>query len=226
MGRAMVTAWLAACAGVMTVRRNAAVKHMDFFYFFGSGYAYLSVMRIAAMAEAAGVTVRWRPINVRPLMKENNVALRTEALKVKYLWRDIERRAATHGIPFVKPPIWTTDPDLVHNRVGIVAAEGGWCEPFTVASFKAWYLDGMALGDRACLEHVLKPLGKDVDAVLAEAASDRIQEIYDRETEAARSHGVFGSPSFVVDGEMFWGDDRLEEALAWATGTHRLQTGK
>ena len=200
------------------------MKHIDFFYFFGSVYAYLSVMRIQALADAAKVAIRWRPFDVRFVMKENNVAFRTETLKVPYMWRDVERRAATHGIPFVKPPIWTTDPDLVHNRVGVVAAQGGWGGAFTVASFKAWYLDGMALGDRSCLEHVLKPLGKDVEAVLAQASSERIAAIYHEETAIARSHGVFGSPSFVVDGEMFWGDDRLEEALAWATGTHRLQT--
>ena len=199
------------------------MKHIDFFYFFGSGYAYLSVMRIADLCKSAGVSVRWRPFNVRTVMKENNVALRTEALKVKYLWRDIERRAATHGIPFVKPPVWTTDPDLLANRVGMVAARDGWCEAYTVASFKAWYLDGMALGDRACLEHVLTPLGKDVDAAIAEANSPAIADAYAQETAFALSHGVFGSPSFLVDGEMFWGDDRLEEAIAWATGRHRLQ---
>lgn len=199
------------------------MANIDFFYFFGSGYAYLSVIRIGKLARDAGVTVRWRPFNVRTVMKENNVALRTEALKVKYLWRDIERRAATHGVPFVKPPIWTTDPDLLHNRVGMVAARDGWCEAFTIASFKAWYLEAMALGDRACLEHVLKALGKNVDQTIADANSEAIVEAYARETEVALAHGIFGSPSFVADGEMFWGDDRLEEAISWAAGKHSLQ---
>jgi len=199
------------------------VKHIDFFYFFGSGYAYLSVMRIAPLAVAQGVTVRWRPFNVRTVMAENNVALRNEAMKVGYMWRDIERRAASHGVPFVAPPIWPTDPDLLHNRVGVLAAIEGWCEPFTVASFKAWYLDRMALGDRATLEKVLAPLGKDVDAVIAAAGSDAVTTQFAAETDAARSYGIFGSPSFVAEGEMFWGDDRLEEALDWATAEHRLQ---
>ena len=200
------------------------MKHIDFFYFFGSAYAYLSVMRIGKSAKSVGVSVRWRPINVRPLMQENNVALRSQTLKVKYMWRDVERRAATHGEPFVKPPVWPTDPDLLHNRVGIVAMDGGWCEAFTVASFKAWYLDGMALGDRACLEHVLTPLGKDVDEMIALANSPKTAERYAQETEAARGFGIFGSPSFVADGEMFWGDDRLEEAIAWANVKHGLQS--
>ncbi|WP_210200047.1 DsbA family protein [Mesorhizobium sp. WSM3868] len=79
------------------------MKQLDFFYFFGSGYSYLSVMRIADMAKQAGVAVRWRPFNVRTVMAENNIALRTQAAKVKYMWRDVERRAAMHGLPALRP---------------------------------------------------------------------------------------------------------------------------
>lgn len=196
---------------------------IDFFYFFGSGYAYLSVMRIGRLAAKAGIQVRWRPINVRPLMAKNNVSLKSEALKLGYMWRDIERRASHHGQPFLKPPIWTTDPDLLANRVGIVAADGGWCEEYTVASFRAWYLDGYPLGTLESLAHVLGPLGRDLDATIALAESPETAGRYEAETEVALGYGVFGSPSFVVDGELFWGDDRLEEAILWAQGRHALQ---
>ncbi|RTM09920.1 MAG: 2-hydroxychromene-2-carboxylate isomerase [Hyphomicrobiales bacterium] len=199
------------------------VRQFDFFYFLGSGYAYLSVMRIGAMARQAGIAVRWRPFNVRTVMAENNIALRTQVAKVSYIWRDVARRAATHEVPFVKAPIWPTDADLLAHRVAMVAAEGGWCEAYTLASFKAWYLEGMALGDRAHLEHVLPPLGKDVDAVVAAANAPSAHQRLKAETDAARGYGIFGSPAFVVDGETFWGDDRLEEAFAWAEGRHRLQ---
>jgi 2-hydroxychromene-2-carboxylate isomerase len=180
-------------------------------------------MRIDKLARAAGVAVRWRPFSVRTVMAENNIALRTQTAKVKYMWTDVERRAATHDVPFVRPPVWPTDPDQLANRIGIVAAERGWCEAYTVASFRAWYLDGLALGERACLEHVLKPLGQNVDDTIAAANSEPILAKFKAETDAARGFGIFGSPSFVVDGQMFWGDDRLEEAIAWASGTHKLQ---
>jgi 2-hydroxychromene-2-carboxylate isomerase len=202
------------------------MKQFDFFYFFGSCYAYLSVMRIDALAKRSGVTVRWRPFNVRTVMAENNIALRTQTAKVKYMWRDVERRAATNGVPYMRAPIWPTDPELLANRVAMVAAEGGWCEDYTVASFKAWLLEGMALGDRAHLEHVLPPLGQDVDDLIAKASQPKARERLEAETDAARNYGIFGSPAFVVDGETFWGDDRLEEALAWATAQHRLQAPK
>jgi 2-hydroxychromene-2-carboxylate isomerase len=202
------------------------VARIDLFYFLGSGYAFLSVLRIDRLTAEAGVEVRWRPINVRPLMARNNVALRSEALKVRYLWRDIERRAALHGLPYVKPPIWTTDPDLLANRVAIVAAKGGWCREYTIASFRAWYLDGLPLGTRESLAHILGPLGQDVDAVIAMAETPEIVSRFEAETDVALGHGVFGSPSFVVDGELFWGDDRLEEAVLWAQGQHPLQLAR
>ncbi len=97
------------------------MARLDFFYFFGGGYAYLSAMRIQALAAEAGVEVRWRPFSVRDLMAELNYSLRTQPTKMAYVWRDVERRAALHGLPFVRPPNWPTDPDQLANRVGIVA---------------------------------------------------------------------------------------------------------
>lgn len=204
---------------------GAAMAQLDFFYFFGSGYAYLSVLRISDLAAKAGVAVNWRPFNVRPLMRENNVMLRDEAQKVRYLWRDIERRAAQHGLPFVKPPIWPTEPDLLASRVAMVAAKEGWVEPYTVESFRAWYLDGLPLGTQDSLAVILPRVGQDPDRVLALAAGPEASARLEAETEAARKLGAFGSPTFAVGDELFWGDDRLEEAVAWAAGRHPAQAG-
>lgn len=197
---------------------------LDFFYFFGSVYAYPSVLRIADLAEKAGVRVHWRPFNVRPLMRENNVMLRDEAQKVRYMWRDIARRTAWHGLPFVKPPIWPTEPDLLASRVAMVAAEEGWVEPYTVESFRAWYLEGLPLGTEGSLATLLLRLKQDPGRVMARARDPAASARLEAETEAARKVGAFGSPSFVVGVELFWGDDRLEEAIAWAAGRHPAQT--
>jgi 2-hydroxychromene-2-carboxylate isomerase len=196
---------------------------LDFFYFFGSGYAYLSVLRIADLAAKNGVTVNWRPFNVRPLMRENNVMLRDEAQKVRYLWRDIERRAALHGLPFVKPPLWPTEPDLLASRVAMVAADEGWVEPYTLESFRAWYLEGLPLGTDDSLAEILPRVAQKADRVLAKAAEPGTTARLEAETEAARKLGAFGSPTFAVGEELFWGDDRLEEAIAWAAGRHPAQ---
>ncbi len=199
------------------------MARLDFFYFFGSVYSYLSVLRISDMAKAAGVTVNWRPINVRPLMRENNVMLRDEAQKVRYMWRDVERRAATHGLPFAKPPIWPTEPDLLASRVAMVAAEESWIAAYSVESFRSWFLEGLPLGTSESLAHILPRVGQDLTRVLALADRPEASARLEAETEAARKLGAFGSPTFAVGTAIFWGDDRLEEAVQWASGHHPLQ---
>ena len=196
---------------------------LDFFFFLGSGYAYLSVMRIDEMAAAAGVQVNWRPFSVRTLVNEQGNNFRGVAPRMSYIWRDIERRAAQHGLPFVCKPIWPTDPDELANRVGVVAASEGWCPEYSKASFRSWYLDGERLGEVTALSALLRQLGKDPAQTLARADSDAIRTRYDAETNVARALGAFGSPTFAVGREIFWGDDRLEEALAWACGRHPAQ---
>jgi 2-hydroxychromene-2-carboxylate isomerase len=143
---------------------------------------------------------------------------------MSYVWRDVERRARLHRLPFQAPPHWPTDPDQLANRVGIVASSQGWCREYTKASFRAWF-EGQPLGADESLRPILRELGKEPQSVIDLADSQEIRELYDRETDAARQLGVFGSPTFAVGREIFWGDDRLEEALAWAREVHPAQHG-
>lgn len=179
--------------------------------------------RTEGLASEAGVEVRWRPFSVRDVMAELNYSLRTQPTKMAYVWRDVERRAALHGVPFVQPPKWPTDPDQLANRVGIVAAEEGWIRDYTLASFQAWYLEGHELGSIDSLNSILAPLGRRAETLAERANSGLVRERYAQETAAARELGMFGSPSFAVGQEIFWGDDRLEEAIAWAAGKHPAQ---
>jgi 2-hydroxychromene-2-carboxylate isomerase len=157
-------------------------------------------------------------------MRENNVALRDEAQKIRYMWRDIERRAAWHGLPYVKPPIWPTEPDLLASHVAMVAASEGWVEAYSVESFRAWFLENHNLGTQESLAVILPRIGQDTERVTALARDQAAAVRLDAETDAARRVGAFGSPSFVVGDELFWGDDRLEEAVAWAAARHPAQS--
>lgn len=193
-------------------------RDLDFFFFFGSTYTYLTVMRIDGVAGAAGVNVRWRPFNVRDIMIEmDNIPFRTKPIKARYMWRDIERRAEGYGLPFVGPPTYPVDPENLANRVGIVAAEQGWCPDYTRASYQAWFLENKPLGVPEFLNEVLAGLGRDPGEIVGRADSAEVRARYDAETDEARRLGIFGSPSFVGDDEIFWGDDRLEDAVEWAT---------
>jgi 2-hydroxychromene-2-carboxylate isomerase len=189
---------------------------LDLFFFYGSTYTYLTVMRVERAAARAGVEVRWRPFNVREIMLEqDNIPFRDKPVKMRYMWRDIERRAARYGIPFDRVPTYPVDPDSLANRVGVLAAVEGWCPEYTKATYRAWFLEDKPPGDLEHLDSILATLGKDPEAVVSLANSQEIRDRYDSETSVARSMGIFGSPTFAVGDEIFWGDDRLEDALEW-----------
>jgi 2-hydroxychromene-2-carboxylate isomerase len=189
---------------------------MDFFFYVGSLYSYLSVMRIDDAAAEVGVEVRWRPFSVRNIMIEQENLPTRNAAKIAYMHRDLERRAERLGIPMKSGVPHPVDPEQLANRVAIVAAQQGWCPQFTKAIFANWMQKHDRPGDRDQLKALLTELGQDADAVIAQADSEEGHRAYEAETDAARELGIFGAPSFVVGKELFWGDDRLEDALAWA----------
>ncbi|HYG53652.1 MAG TPA: 2-hydroxychromene-2-carboxylate isomerase [Burkholderiales bacterium] len=175
---------------------------MDLFFFIGSLYSYLTVMRVGALARTAGVPVRWRPFNLRAIMVEQNNIPRNNPVKMRYIWRDVERRARRHGLPFKPGLPYPVDSDGLANRVALVAAQEGWCEEYVTATYRAWFAEHVAPGSPAVPA-----------AIIARADSEAVRRQFEEETEAARRLGIFGAPTFVVGGEIFWGDDRLEDAL-------------
>lgn len=192
-------------------------NNIDFFFFVGSTYSYLSVMRIGAMAENAGVTVRWRPFNVREIMLEmENIPFADKPAKFQYMWRDIERRAKRFGLKWTKQPPYPIDPDLLANRIAAIAAGEGWVVEFTRAAYDKWFHEGVRIGYAEELEDILVLIGRDPEDIITRAEGFEGGEALDAATEEARRLGIFGAPTFIVDGEVFWGDDRLEDALAWA----------
>jgi len=194
----------------------------DFYFFIGSTYTYLTVNRIGDMAKAAGIGVRWKPFFLRTILAESNYTpFVGKPAKTAYMWRDIERRALSQGTPWYGAAPYPVDPEGLANHVAFLASREGWCENFVAEIYRRWFTLHEVPGDPVMLAAALDDLGQDATAVIARARSDDVREGMVAATDEARACGVFGSPTFVVDGELFWGDDRLEDALAWATGTHR-----
>jgi 2-hydroxychromene-2-carboxylate isomerase len=123
------------------------------------------------------------------------------------------------GIPFSGIPPYPVDAEALAHRVGIVAASEGWCPEYSRAVYRKWFLEHRDPGDSSHLHGVLKSIARDADAIISRANSDDIQSQLASETDVARSLGIFGSPTFVVGSEIFWGDDRLEIAIAWCRTT-------
>lgn len=189
---------------------------MDFYFFIGSTYSHLSVMRAESQAAQAGVELVWRPFSVRTLMREqNNIPFATKPIKMKYMWRDVERRAARFGVPFDGVPPYPIDPNELANHVATLAALEGWCKDFTQAAYRKWFLDKQDPGSPEALRAVLQALGRDAEQCIRRASDADVKQAYAAATDRARQLGLFGSPTFVVGDEFFWGDDRLEDALAW-----------
>ena len=190
--------------------------HMDFFLSLVSTYTYLSVNRAEELATRADVVLHWRPFNVRVIMVEqNNRPFVGKPVKMAYMWRDLERRAQRHRIPFASIPPYPVDADGLANRVATVAALEGWCPEFAKASYEAWFSDKNDPGEVENLSRVLLRTGRDPSDTIARANSPQIHEKLAAETDVARALGIFGSPTFVCGTELFWGDDRLEEAIDW-----------
>ncbi|WP_375257831.1 2-hydroxychromene-2-carboxylate isomerase [Citreimonas sp.] len=190
---------------------------IDFWYSIGSTYTYLTVMRLDSVARETGMRFRWRPFDVRSIMTaQNNIPFKGKPVKSAYMWRDIERRAAGCGLsPRIPAPYPLADLALA-NRVAVVGAEEGWVADYTRATYRRWFENGAPAGEEPNLSASLREIGQDPARVLAEADSAATVDALARETDAAVAAGIFGSPSFVVGDELFWGDDRLDDAIAWA----------
>ena len=192
--------------------------NIDFWYSIGSTYSYLTVMRLPRLAQEYGVNIRWRPFNVRDVMVEqNNVPFSNKPIKSAYMWRDIERRAASYGLCPQIPAPYPLGGLVLANQVAFLGVQEGWVEAYTQVTYRRWFEEGLPAGEEPNISESLDEIGQDVKRVLGLAASKDIATGLSVVTREAKKLGVFGSPSFVVNGEVFWGDDRLEDAIKWSS---------
>ena len=194
---------------------------LEFWFEFGSTYSYLSAARIEAAAASAGVPVRWEPFLLGPIFAEqgwNDSPFNVYPAKGRYRWRDLERLCSAKGLPFAKPSRFP--------RSGVAAARVAclemvtsepWLPEFVRAVFRANFAEDREIGDAAEVRSILDALGLPGTRIIERSeAPDNRGRLREQTRRAARL-GIFGAPSFVVGGELFWGNDRLEDALKWAT---------
>ena len=200
------------------------MPRLEFWYEFASNYSYLSVMRISDLARPVGVEVIWRPFLLGPIFKSqgwDTSPFNLYPVKGRYMIRDMQRLAESRGLPFVMPPTFPAN-GLKAARLALIGADEGWIEPFTRAVFEAEFGRGEDIAQPAVIEKALSGLGLDSVSLLARAEEPAIKQRLKDQTAEAASRGIFGAPSFITeDGELFWGDDRLEQALAWAAGSRQ-----
>lgn len=193
-------------------------KTLDFWFEFASSYSYLAVMRIEPLAREASITLRWRPFLLGPVFLSlgwNDSPFNIYPPKGRYMWRDLARLAARYGLPFKLPSHFPRN-GLLAARVAILGADQPWIGDFARAAMRANFADDQDIADPAVIHGILTTLGLPADDLIAAATAADNKLALRRQTEQAGELGLFGAPSFITpDGELFWGNDRLEDALTW-----------
>src|SRR5437588_4199118 len=178
---------------------------LDFFYEFASTYSYIAVMRIAPLAQAEGVTLRWRPFLLGPIFKANGwdtSPFNLYPAKGRYMVRDCERQCAELGVSFRLPEPFPQN-TLLASRVALVGLEQGWGEDFSRAVYRAEFAEARNIADATTVAEIVRSLGHDGRAALARAQSGEIKGKLRGETEEAQRFGIFGAPSFIAARELF-----------------------
>jgi 2-hydroxychromene-2-carboxylate isomerase len=193
-----------------------AKSQIDFWFTMGSTYSYLSVMRLGEVEFSSGLSFRWRPFHLLLILQQmKHVPFADKPAKCQYMWRDIDRRAAMYGIPVALPVPYPAKQSIAANLVAIVGMKEGWGADFARAAYRRWFQLGQETGSEPNVSSSLRDIGQDPGRVLAAANASETNDLLLAETDTAKRLGIFGSPTFAVGQEIFWGDDRMEDAMSW-----------
>ena len=194
---------------------------IDFYFDFSSPYGYLASTRITALAARHQRRVTWRPVLLGPMFKAAGTApLVSVPLKGPYSVRDFLRTARLLKIPYMQP---ATFPIGTHNAARafywLTDRDAIKAQQFAQSCYATYFGQGIDISSVEKVADIAAQLGEDRAAMLAAMADPVIKERLKNEVDAALAKGVFGSPYIIVDGEPFWGNDRLDQVDAWlATG--------
>ena len=190
---------------------------LQFWFDFASTYSYPAAMRIDAIAQAHHVDIEWNVFLLGPIFKAqgwDDSPFNIYPAKGRYMWRDLERICDSLAIPFKKPSVFPRN-SVLAARVAHRFAGAAWLPAFVKAVFQANFAEDRDIAERSVIADRLLKANVDADAIIA-AATDRDARLAFRaQTQQAIDLGVFGAPTFVSCGEIFWGNDRLEHAIQW-----------
>ncbi|HEV3088683.1 MAG TPA: 2-hydroxychromene-2-carboxylate isomerase [Candidatus Elarobacter sp.] len=196
----------------------AAEPALEFWFEFGSTYSYIAAMRIEGMCRDAGVQLRWKPFLLGPifaLQGWNDSHFNLNQRRGDYMWRDMKRLTAKFGLPWQRPsrfPRLTTLP----ARVACAIADELWAGDFIRRTYTANFGEDREIGDREVVTSILTELNRPAEEIIIRAASPAHRGTLRENTEHAIALGIFGAPNCIVENELFWGEETLEDAITWA----------
>jgi len=187
----------------------------EFWFDFASTYSYLSVHRIEELARPHGIAIIWKPFLLGPIFKSqgwDTSPFNIYKVKGVYMWRDIERCCDKYGIPFEMPSEFPRN-GILAARVSVAFEDESWVTDFIKKVFESNFAHDIDISDESEIASVLDSLGQDPQRVLSLAKSHGNKDRLRHQTQAAIDKGLFGAPAFVIGDEIFWGNDRLEDAI-------------
>jgi len=201
------------------------LKQVDFYFEFSSAYSYLALPGVADLSEKHQVKVNWKPFLLGPIFQElNMLPMDLRTVKGKYVKRDIERRAVDMGLQYQWPQsfpynslkaarvFWSLAADSNHKAID-------WAR----AVFHATFAEGGDGSDPVVLARVAATLGYEADSLLQSTNTDVVKQKLKAATSDAANRGVFGSPTFFVGSEMFWGSDRFADLIHFIDGAWQTE---
>ena len=191
------------------------MEPLEFWFEFASTYSYPAAMRVEDAARAARVPLAWRPFLLGPIFGSqgwNDSPFNVYPVKGRYMWRDLERVCAKHGLPLRRPSRFPRN-GLLAARVALLGAGEPWGPDFVRAVYRANFAEDRDIADRTLVAGILTSLAQPADHVLTRAESPDVKDTLRRQTDHAIALGIFGAPTFVLGTELFWGHDRLDDAL-------------
>ena len=199
-----------------------SARHIDYYFWLNSDWAYLGADRLAALARRQRVAIRYRPVDLPDIYARTGGILLSERAPERQAYRIVElrrwcRRLGIH----VNPQPRYMCPDAGHASRLVIAADAAGFDVATLARaiLRAQWSEERNIASEATLHDILSENGLPANTLLAASHAPDMEQRYKEYTDAAVRAGVFGSPSYVFDGELFWGQDRLdmlEERIARA----------
>lgn len=187
-------------------------KSIEFYFTVLSSYAYLASPRLAELRDRTGATIIFKPVDIMDVFEAAGTLPPTKQPEIRRRYRemDLSRVARAHGMPInLKPAFWPVPQELASGMI-IAAQEAGLDPmPLTQGILKTVWATHGNIAEAETLSELAKACGYDGEALVTQAGSAPVKAAFAANTTEAINKGVFGSPSFVVDGEVFWGQDRL-----------------
>jgi len=191
---------------------------LQFWFEFASTYSYLTALRIQALARAHHCLIEWKPFLLGPVFKTqnwNDSPFNIYPAKGNYMWKEMERFSKKYGLAFLRPSRFPQN-GLPAARIACAGEKKPWLPDFAKKVYQANFEQDQDISSLEVLEEILTQLSLNPSEILNQANSEANKNRLRAQTEEAIKLGIFGAPSFIAKGELFWGNDRLEEAIAHA----------